>query len=104
MSAFRPMVSMELSDDDKLDAVMPIPMPTKPDFPFGLRICLTEKECTKLGIDPADAFVGGMFHGCFMARITNVNVSDGENGPTCRMEAQIEDMCIESEDAENEES
>ena len=35
---------MELDDEDKLDAIMPIPMDNKPDFPYGLRICLTEKE------------------------------------------------------------
>ena len=44
------MVSMELDDEDKLDAPMPIKMPNKPDFPYGLRICLNEKELKKIGL------------------------------------------------------
>ena len=55
-----PMVDMELSDEEKFDAVMPIAMPNKPDYPYGLRLCLTGKELEKLGIDPADLAVGGM--------------------------------------------
>ena len=95
------MKSMELSDEDKLDASMPIPMDDKPDFPYGLRICLTHEEMAKLDIDPADAFVGGTFHLFAMARVTSISMSDGEYGPCCRLEAQIEEMAVESEDAEN---
>jgi hypothetical protein len=98
------MVSMELDDEDKMDAAMPYPMPDKPDYPYGLRICLTEKEFSKLGIDPADAFVGGIFHLHALARITSVTASDDGNGSSCRVEATLEDMAIESEDAENEEA
>lgn len=104
MAKLNPMVSMELDDEDKLDAAMPIPMPTKPDFPYGLRICLTEKEFAKLGIDPSDAVVGGVFHLHALARITSVTCNDSEQmGESHRVEAQIEDMAVESsEDEENE--
>lgn len=97
------MKSMELDDEDKLDACMPIPC-SKPDFPWGLRITLCEKEFEKLGIDPADAVVGGIFHGHFMARITSVSAEESKTGNTCRVEAQIEDLAIESEDEENKEN
>lgn len=97
----RVMKSMELDDEDKMDALMPIPMPDKPDYPYGLRICLTEKEFKKLGLDAADAVVGGIFHLHGLARITSVHASDGEGGQCCRVEAQIEDLDIESEDSEN---
>lgn len=96
------MVSMELDDEDQLDAVLPIAMPDKPKWPYGLRICLTEKELEKLGLDPASAEVGGMVHGHFMARITSCSISDNEGGQCCRVEMQIEDLEIESEDEENE--
>lgn len=98
------MKSMEMDDESKLDAIMPIPMSTKPDFPYGLRICLCEKEFAKLELDPADAVVGGMVHGHFMARITSVSASEheGSDGSSCRVEMQIEDLAIESEDEENE--
>lgn len=100
--AFRQMVSMELDDEDKLDAVTPMPMPDRPEFPYGLRISLTEKEFEKLGLDPADAEVGAIFHLHAMARVTCVNASDTPSGKCCRVEAQIEDLEIESEDEENE--
>ena len=94
---------MELSDDDKMDAVMPIAMPDKPDFPYGLRITLTDKELDKLDLDHADAEVGGLVHMFAMARITSVSENEMNGGEKCcRVELQIESLGIESEDAENE--
>ena len=101
MAKMRTMTSMELSDDESLDAIMPMPMPNKPEFPYGLRICLTEAEFEKLGLDHKEAETGGIFHGHFLARVTNVLQTDGPNGRSCRVEAQIEDLDIESEDEEN---
>jgi len=95
------MRSMELDDEQKHDAVMPIPA-DKPDYPYGLRIALTHVEMEKLGLDPSCAVVGGMFHGHFMARITSVSAEDREGSSCCRIEAQIEDLAIECEDEENE--
>jgi len=98
----RIMTSMEMDDDDKLDAAMPIAMPERPDYPYGLRICLTEKELEKLGLDCEEAVEGGIFHGHFLARICCVTKTDQNGDKSCRIEAQIEDLAIESEDAENE--
>src|ERR1700692_4485369 len=98
------MTSMELDDEEKLDAVMPLPMPNKPDFPYGLRICLTEAEFEKLKLDPEEAEVGGIFHLHGLARITSVSMTDSPEGKCCRVEAQIEDLAIESEDMENAET
>lgn len=96
------MKSMELDDEDKLDALMPLPMPEKPDYPYGLKICLTEKELKKLEIDHSDAFVGATFHGHFMARVTSVSTEKRDGVECCRIEAQLEEIAVESEDAENE--
>ena len=93
----RHLQSMEMDDDEKLDYPMPIPA-EKPDYPYGLRICLTEREFSKLGLDPKDAEVGGLVHLFAMARVTNVSI-----GEECsRVELQIEDLGIESEDDEEE--
>lgn len=89
------MVSMELDDQAKYDAVQPIAMPDKPDYPPGLCICLTSDECEKLGIDPTEATVGGTFVFMAMARITSVSMNDSEMGGEChRIEAQIEQLGI----------
>lgn len=102
MAKMLPMVSMELDDDDQLDCVCPIPMSEKPRFPYGLKICLTDKEMAKLQIDVADAFVGGIVHIHALARVTSVSQNDTEGGEQSRVELQVEDMCcVESEDEEN---
>ena len=103
MNKPRVMASMELSDDDKLDAICPIPMPDRPDYPYGLCFTLTDKEFKKLNLDPSEAMEGGIFHGHFLARIKSVTHTDSNGEKTCRVECQIEDMAIESEDEENEE-
>ena len=91
------MVSMELDDEDKLDAPMPIKMPNKPDFPYGLRICLNEKELKKIGLD-ADCVVGdGILLRAF-GKVTSVSNHDHGNGPESRVEIQIERLCVEPED------
>ena len=98
------MISVELDDEDQLDAVMPIAMPEKPRYPYGLKICITEKEFEKLNLDPSDAVIGGIFHGHFLARITGIFKNETDSSDACcRVEAQIEDLAIESEDEEDDE-
>jgi hypothetical protein len=94
------MVSLELDDEAKTDAPMPMPMADKPDYPYGTRICLTDAEIDKLGIDPAEATVGGTFMMQGLARVTSVSCNDGPDGKCWRIEAQIEDMGILGQDDE----
>jgi hypothetical protein len=109
---FRKMVSMELTDDEKIDQ-SPWLFPKSdedrareklatPEYPYGLRICLCEKEFEKLELDPSEAFVGAMVHGHFLGRVTAVNSAESDEGKTARVEIQIEDLDIESEDEEDE--
>jgi hypothetical protein len=108
MAKMMPMVSMEMDDEAQVDQILPIPMPDRPKFPPGLSICLTGDELEKMELDPTDAFVGGTIHLHAMARITSVSLSDNaptewsEGGQKVRIELQIEEMAIESEDEENE--
>lgn len=97
------MQSMELADEESLDAPMPITMPEKPDYPYGLRICLTDAELAKLKLDPAQAMesIGGVVHGHFIGRVTSASMDQREGGDSCsRIEIQITDLALESEDAE----
>ncbi len=100
----QPMANMELSDEDRLDTAYPMACgPDKgPAYPYGLKICLTEKELEKLNLDHTSAQVGGMIHLHAMARITSVSQDDRADGLSVRIEAQIEDMSVESEDDEDE--
>ncbi len=102
MAYMRQMKSMEHTDEEKLDHVAPIAI-DHPDYPFGLRISLSEKEFEKLDLDHTEAQVGGIVHGHFMGRITSVNQNADGGEPCCRVEIQIEDLEIECEDDENEE-
>lgn len=100
------MTDMELDDEDQLDCPMPVGC-ERPKYPYGLRICLTEKELAKLNLDPAAACVGGIVHLHALAKITSVSSNemenaDGEASENCRVEMQITAMMVESEDEENE--
>lgn len=97
----RVMQSMELSDEEKLDMVKPMSISDEPDYPYGLRINLTKAEFEKLGLDPAEAVVGGVVHLHALARVTSYSENQTDSGSDCRCELQITDMEIESEDAEN---
>lgn len=93
--AWSKLVDLELTDEDKLDAILPMPMET-PDYPCGLCICLTETEVEKLGLD-FDCDVGDMVDIRAFAVVTCVNKSDGPNGPRGRVELQIQKMAVENE-------
>ncbi len=86
---------MEMDDEDKMDSVMPISMPSKPDYPYGLRICLTHNELAKLGLELPD--VGDLIDLRAFATVTSVSSSSGEGGDCCRVELQIEKLAVENE-------
>ena len=88
------MVDLELDDEDKLDAIMPMPM-AKPDYPFGLRICLCGPEMGKLKLDPTDVKIGDYLDIRAFGEITSVSRE--------RVEIQLQRMSVENETDENEE-
>lgn len=101
------MVDMEMDDEDQYDAPVLCNEGDRPKYPYGLRICLTDKEMAKLGLDAADAFVGGIVHLHALARVTSVSINEtenreGESSDNARIELQIVALNVESEDEENE--
>lgn len=103
MAKMHQMTSMEMDDEDKIDACMPMPC-ERADYPYGLRLSLTEKELEKLNLDDDEAEAGGLIHGHFMGRITSVSREDREGKKSCRVEIQIEDLSIEAESEEDKEA
>lgn len=96
------LVDMEMDDEFKLDYGMPIAMPSKPDYPYGLRISLSHNELSKLGLE-ADCEVGDMIDMRCFGTVTSVSVNDDAGGKSCRVEIQIEKMAVENEMTEPEE-
>ena len=94
------LVDMEMDDEDQLDHPMPIAAPRAQD-PYGLRICLTHKELEKLGLD-SDCEIGDMIDMRCFATVTSVSKNDSSDGPSCRVELQIEKMSVENEMTESE--
>ena len=93
-------VSLELDDDDKIDGTLEGPKPVVPDYPWGLRISLTEAEMRKLGLDD-DPAVGDMLHFAAFAEVKHYSVNDSGDGAQRRVELQITMMsCIEDESTE----
>ncbi len=93
--AWSALVDMEMSDDEKLDTIMPMPM-DRPDYPCGLRISLTEKDLGKLGLNQ-DCDIGDMVDIRAFAIVTSMNKYDGPDGACCRVELQIQKMAVENE-------
>lgn len=100
--AWSKLIDMEMDDEDKMDASMPIAMPSKPDYPYGLRISLSHNELEKLGLD-ADCEVGDMLDMRCFATVTSVSKNEDAGGKGCRIELQIEKMAVENEMNEGEE-
>lgn len=94
------LADMSLSDDQKLDMATPIAMDERPEFPYGLRISLTEAELEKLGIDISEATVGGYFMLHALCCVTSVSCNETDTGKNCRLEAQLEQMAVDGDDAE----
>jgi hypothetical protein len=90
------LVDMELDDEDKLDAIQPIPMPSKPDYPYGLRISLTEKELKKLKLPPPKE-IGDMIDLRAFGVVTSISSNEVEGGSCCRVEIQLQKIAVESE-------
>jgi hypothetical protein len=99
--AWSKMVNMELSDDEKFDAMIGMPcISNGPDYPYGLKICLTEKELEKLGLKP-DADIGEVIDLRAFAVVTSVSTERRDGKDTARVELQIERLAIENESTES---
>lgn len=94
MADWGPLVSMEHDDMAKLDAPMPYPMADKPDYPYGLRVCLCDEQLDKLSLDEEDdrAEVGDMIEMRVRARVTSVSRNESPDGVCRRVELQIEEV------------
>ena len=89
------LVDLEMDDERQLDHPMPIATGSPFKYPPGLRICLTTPELEKLGLD-ADCNEGDYLDIRAFATIISVHKEAGN----CRVECQIEKMCVEDESRE----
>jgi hypothetical protein len=99
------LVDLELSDDEKIDSGFPIgpdAKPKQPDYPWGLRISLTEKELEKLDLDINDAEIGDLIDMRAFGVITSISQNDSDGGKCCRVEIQLQKLAIEDEMREDE--
>jgi hypothetical protein len=103
VARFKHMVDMTRTDEEKTMERFGDMAPSidVPDVPYGLCICLTERELDKLDLDD-DCEVGDFIHVFAMAKVTSVSKSDTGNGPKCRIELAIVSMELEDEALERE--
>lgn len=95
------LVSVELTDEEKLDAIRPPGIENQPDYPYGLRISLNEQTLKKLDLE-ADCEIGDYIDLRALARVTSVSLGDHpDRGKTCCIELQIEQLAVESETDED---
>jgi hypothetical protein len=100
--AFRHMVDMTRTDEEKMQARYPeMPSLEVPDVHPGLCLCLNEADLERLDLED-NAEVGDLLHMHCIAKVTSVNKSDTGDGCKVRVEMSVIFMTIEDEDAENE--
>lgn len=100
MAVFRKMVSMARTPVEKAEAMIADMPSMGPDIPYGLCISLDEIDLEKLDIEE-DCEVGDTVHLFALAKVTSVSKRDGGDGPKVRVELCLENLCVESESAEN---
>ena len=88
--------SLEYDDEEMIDHAMPT-LPDKPQYPYGLKICLTSPELKKLDLD-TDCNVGDVIDLRAFAEVTSIS----KDGDICRIELQIQKLAIENENQEGE--
>lgn len=93
------LVDLALSQEEKHETDMPLVSPGGENYPWGLRLTLTEVELEKLGMS-GDCEVGDMLDIRCFATVCSIAKSDGPTGPTCRIELQVEKMMVENESTE----
>jgi hypothetical protein len=93
------LVSVELTDEEKLDANLPPALADMPDYPYGLRISLDQRTLAKLELEP-DCEVGDYLDMRCFGRVMSVSINDHPDGKRCCVEIQIEQIAIENESDE----
>jgi len=96
--AWTKLVDMELDDEDKMDLAVP-QISQQPDYPWGLRICLSEKELKKLKLPLPE--VGDYLDMRAFGRVTSCSQEQRDGQDCCRVEIQIEQIAVEDENTED---
>lgn len=99
MARFHKMVDLARTPAEKVEAALPAPAST-PDYPYGLCICLTQDELSKLDLDD-EVEVGDMIHLFAMAEVTSVSKVQRDGEASCRVELQVTHLAVEDEDDED---
>jgi len=73
--------------------------PSSARYPYGLCLCLTEKELESLNLS-SEVEIGDYLHGMFFARVTSVSTHSHEGGSGARVEMQITHLALEDETSE----
>lgn len=100
---FSKMIDMRRTPEEKTKDVgypMAVPANDTPDYPYGLSISLGDDELAKLDLD-GNCQVGDMIDLRALAKVTNVSARDEGGKTVCRIELQITNLAIESEDEED---
>lgn len=98
--AWSRLVDMAMTPEEEADIALPVGvmMSEAPQYPYGLRITLSDAELEKLGLDVGDANVGDIVDMRAFAVVTSVSQNQKADGTACcRVELQIEKMAVEAE-------
>lgn len=101
--AWSPMVSLELTDEEKLDIACPVGCADAPDYPWSMRISFDDDILERFGCDVSDFTVGDVILLKCVAKVTGLSSNDTATGPKSRVEFQITDLSIMGEGDDDDE-
>lgn len=99
---FSKMVDMRRSDSEKMASDGPFACstvggPTGPDYPYGLRIRLSQDDLAKLDLE-GDCQAGDMIDLRAFAKVINVTDDDVDGKTRRSIELQIQQLAVENEE------
>lgn len=101
--SFSKMVDMRRSPQEKKEVMEGPAIADMPDYPYGLCISLGDEELEKLDLDCSDCESGDTIDLRAFAKVTSISKNDYNGKQTTRIELQIVQLAVESEDEEVEE-
>jgi hypothetical protein len=102
--AWSQLADMAMTPEERADWGVPSAAADAPEYPYGLRVCLTDGELEKLGLDVRDAEIGDMIDMRAFGIVTSISSNQKSDGTACcRVEIQIQKLALESEMGEDEE-
>ena len=96
------MKSLKRDKEEMIQDAFPVSAMEMNDYPYGARLMLNHDDLAKIGVTVDDFQPESLIHVFAMARVVTVHKETTNGKDCCSVTLQVEDLCLENEDEENE--